>query len=148
MRFWDASAVVPVCVDQPTSAGVKSILMGDTSVVVWWATRTECVSAFIRQARDGLLGDDGERQARQVLRGLGDVWAEVQPTEAVRSMAERLLAVHSLRAADAFQLAAALDWCEGQPRDMVFVSLDARLRGAADREGFIVHPLIETARSR
>lgn len=148
MRFWDASAVVPICVDQPASSSVKSILREDASVVVWWATRTECISAFVRRAREGLRGSAGEREARQVLTRLAEEWAEVQPTEAVRSTAERLLAVHSLRAADAFQLAAALDWCQGQTRDMALVSLDGRLREAAHREGFVLHPRVEKGRSR
>lgn len=55
MKFWDTSAVVPLCVTEPASATVKSILSGDSSVVVWWATRTECVSAFMRQRREGSL---------------------------------------------------------------------------------------------
>jgi len=47
---------------------------------------------------------------------------------------------YRLRAADAFQLAAALAWCEGHPRGERFLSLDDRLRDAARREGFTVLP--------
>ena len=52
----------------------------------------------------------------------------------------RLLAVHPLRAADAFQLAAALQWCGGRTKDVGFVSFDARLREAGYREGFTLLP--------
>jgi predicted nucleic acid-binding protein len=63
---------------------------------------------------------------------------EVQPTTAVRDRALRLLRVHALRAADAFQLAAALIACEEQPRDSFFYTGDQRLAAAAQAEGFTV----------
>ena len=109
-------------------------------MVVWWVTRTECLSAFVRHARKGVLGVAGERQARQVLEALAESWIEIQPTETVRSGAERLLAVHPLRAADAFQLAAAVEWCQRHTKGMGFVSFDTRLREAAYREGFTLLP--------
>ena len=64
----------------------------------------------------------------------------VSPSDELRRRAARLLAVHPLRAADALQLAAALLWCEEQPHGEGFVSLDARLREAAGKEGFAVLP--------
>jgi uncharacterized protein len=140
VRFWDTSAVVPLCVNEPVSAAVKSILTRDPSIVVWWATRTECVSALMRQAREGGLSMEGERQAGQVLRLLADTWTEVQPSETLRGTADRLLAVHPLRAADAFQLAAALHWCQRQTTNKELVSFDTRLRQAGYREGFTLLP--------
>ena len=131
MKFWDTSAIVPLCVSEPASSTAKAILAKDTSVVVWWATRTECISALARQAREGGLSALGERQARQVLESLPGTWTEMQPTEALRIAAERLLAVHFLRAADSFQLAAALQWCQRQTKGLSFVSFDTRLREAA-----------------
>ncbi|OGQ81317.1 MAG: hypothetical protein A3F90_03365 [Deltaproteobacteria bacterium RIFCSPLOWO2_12_FULL_60_19] len=140
MRFWDTSAIIPLCVNEANSATVKAALNRDPSMVVWWAARTECVSALARQVREGSLTAAGERQARQVLQPLIDSWIEIQPTDVVRETAERSLAVHPLRAADAFQLAAALQWCQRQTRDAVFVSFDGRLRDASHREGFTVLP--------
>lgn len=140
MKFWDTSAIVPLCVDEPSSSTVKAILSDDSAVVVWWATRTECTSALMRQTREGGLGTAGERQARNVLGTLAKAWTEVQPSETLRGTAERLLAVHPLRAADAFQLAAALQWCERQTADKTVVSFDARLRTAAYKEGFVLLP--------
>ena len=58
----------------------------------------------------------------------------------MRNTAERLLAVHSIRAADAFQLAAALLWCQGKAADRGFVTFDLRLRDAGYREGFHILP--------
>ncbi len=52
----------------------------------------------------------------------------------------RLLRVHPLRAADAFQLAAAIAAADESPRSLPFVTFDSRLARAAEREGF---PVIE-----
>jgi hypothetical protein len=37
VKFWDTSAVVPLCVIEPSTGTVKSILTRDSSIVVWWA---------------------------------------------------------------------------------------------------------------
>ncbi len=77
MKFWDTSAVVPLCVNEPGSATVKAILVKDPSIVVWWATRTECISALMRQVRERDLSVADERQAREVLGTLVQAWIEV-----------------------------------------------------------------------
>lgn len=140
VRFWDTSAIVPLCVHEPSSATVKALLKEDLSIVVWWATRTECVSAFMRQVREGGLSGTDERHARGVLDILAQAWIEIQPHETVRRTAERLLAVHPLRAADAFQLSAAVQWCQGQTASRGFVSFDTRLCEAGYKEGFTLVP--------
>ncbi len=140
MRFWDTSAIVPLCVTESATVRVRHLVEADASLVVWWATRTECVSALARLRREGVLTDTDERQARHVLETLSTEWAEVSPSERLRRRTERLLAMHALRAADAFQLAAALLWSRGDTGSHAVVSFDARLREAAAREGFRVLP--------
>jgi uncharacterized protein len=140
VNFWDSSAIVPLCVNEPATPAVKSILAKDPYAVVWWATRTECLSALFRQTREGGVTAAGGRQARQVLETLAKSWTEIQPTDNLRGAAERLLAVHPLRAADACQLAAALQWCRGQTTGMSIVCFDERLRDAAYKEGFSLLP--------
>ena len=140
MRFWDTSAVVPLCVVEPATPQVRRLADGDPSLVVWWATRTECVSAVVRRRRDGHLSTQAEQRARRVLGALAAEWSEVLPSETLRLRSERLLAVHPLRAADAFQLAAALLWSRGDTAAHAVVSFDERLREAARREGFQVLP--------
>ncbi|HET7273634.1 MAG TPA: hypothetical protein VFI91_00550 [Longimicrobiaceae bacterium] len=49
MRFWDSSAVVPLCVDQPMSAVSRELLDEHGEMVVWWGTTVECASAFTRR---------------------------------------------------------------------------------------------------
>jgi predicted nucleic acid-binding protein len=101
----------------------------------WWGSSIECASAIARIHRDGLLSAAAERQARSLLDALRKSWFEVQPGEGIREQALRLLRVHALRAPDALQLAAALDWA-GSPPEGDFVTFDDRLRDAAAREGF------------
>ncbi len=77
------------------------------------------------QVVKGRLGTCCRRFAR--------AWTEIQPNEVLHGTTERLLAVHSLTAADAFQLAAALQWCQRETQDMSFVTFDDRLRDAAHK---------------
>lgn len=141
MKFWDTSAVIPLIINEPTSTALRTLLREDREMVVWWATRVESVSALVRRSRGGSTGAEGEERTRIVLTSLTDGWLEVQPTTRLRSLAERILAVHPLRAADALQLAAALRWCEGEPEGRGFVCLDGRLREAARKEGFTLAPV-------
>ena len=138
MRFWDGSAVVPLLVDEPTTAAVQGALEDDATMLVWWATELECVSAIARLERQGDLASDGTVVALERLETLAGGWHEVQPVESVRRAARRALRVHSLRTADALQLAAATVGSEGQPSSLAVVSLDDRLNDAARREGFAV----------
>ncbi len=64
----------------------------------------------------------------------------ILPSEPIRSRADRLMGIHPLRAADAFQLAALLAASEERPPDLPFVTLDDRLADAARKEGFPVLP--------
>jgi predicted nucleic acid-binding protein len=49
-----------------------------------------------------------------------------------------LLELYPLRAADALQLAAALDYFEKSPKGNVFITADQRLADAARQSGFSV----------
>ena len=135
MKFWDSSALVPLLLQQPQSKRVRHELEEDDELVVWWGSAVECASAIARLHRDGHLSAAAERDARSLLDVLRKSWFEVQPGDAVREQAMRLLRVHSLRAADALQLAAALEWA-GAPPEGGFVTFNERLLEAAQREGF------------
>jgi predicted nucleic acid-binding protein len=139
--FWDTSAVIPLLVQEPASERLLALLRDDEHMVVWWGTRVECVSALAPRGREGGFDATTEMQDRTVLNVFANAWSEIQPTDRVRSLAERLLAVHPLRAADALQLASALVWSEGVTDQRSIVCLDDRLRDAATKEGFTVQPL-------
>lgn len=136
MRFWDSSALVTLVLDQPRTERARKLYLEDKELIVWWGSPIECASAIARLHRDGQLTSAEEAKARALLATLRASWFEVQPGDAVRQQALRLLRLHPLRAADALQLAAALEWA-GSPPDGGFVSFDERLSAAAQREGFV-----------
>ena len=140
MRFWDSSAIIPLCLKEKTSEPMKRLMQDDEDIVVWWTTRIECLSALSRRQREGVLPMGDEAKARAVLSALSATWSEIQPTETVRLRAERLLSIHPLRSADALQLASALIWAQETPRGLGFVCLDQNLREGALKEGFSVLP--------
>ncbi len=142
MRFWDASAVVPLVVAEAETTQCRTLLAEDAEIVVWCLTPVEVVSALTRRVRENALKASDFRRAKEQLLVLERVWSEVTAVERVRELARRLLERYPLRAADALQLAAALALSDPDPRTTVFVTLDHRLRAAAEQEGF---PLLGVA---
>ncbi len=140
MKFWDASAIVPLLMMEPTTRTVQALAAKDTSMVVWWATEVECASAIARLERDGALDESASTQAFDRLRSFASAWHEVEPGNAVREAAVRFLRVHPLRASDALQLAAAFIAAERRPSSLEVVTFDDRLAAAARKEGFaLIH---------
>lgn len=140
MRFWDSSALVALLVDEPRSEPVRALLAEDGEIVAWWATRVECVSAIRRRERAGGFDRAELDQVLALLTELAEAWFEILPGAALRSAAERALAVHPLRASDALQLAAALTWRGPSTATAELVCFDERLGDAAAREGFRLLP--------
>jgi hypothetical protein len=140
--FWDTSGIVPLCCFQPQSAQARQTARLYARQVVWWTTAIEAISAFQHLIREGHLTSKESKQTFERLDYLRSRWHEVQPTDEVRDLAERLLRTHKLRAADALQLAAALVWCAGRPRGRCFIGADGDLSNAAEAEGFTVIRLL------
>jgi predicted nucleic acid-binding protein len=138
MKFWDASAVIPLLVREEASERMRDLLAGDQDMLAWWGAAVECTSAIARRERDEMLDPHTATAAMERLRALASGWSEVQPTDRVRSLAQRLLRVHPLRAADSLQLAAAVAASEDDPNTLEVVCLDQRLALAAQREGLRV----------
>jgi hypothetical protein len=136
MEFWDSSAVVPLLVAEPVTASRLAQLAGGADMLVWWATPVECISALQRLGRERAISDAGLAAALERLRELESAWVEIEPAPMVRVQAERLLRIHPLRGADAFQLAAALVAAGHDPAGMRFLTGDRRLAEAAAKEGF------------
>lgn len=139
MRFWDTSAVVPLLLEQEASAAVRRMLSADPEMVAWWGTPVECASAAARLRREDRLTAAEEGDVLSLLSTLRAGWYEVQPSSDLRGEAMRLVRIHSLRAADAFQLAAARLWAGNAPAAEL-VTFDERLAFAARLEGFRVTP--------
>ena len=140
MRFWDASAIVPLCVVEDATRKIRELLARDPHMAVWWGTPLETASAFARLRRTGSMSVNEEQAARRVVASYRDSWTELQPTSTLREQAMRMLSVHDLRCADSLQLAAAVAWSAGIMSGREFVCLDGRLAEAATREGFSVRP--------
>jgi hypothetical protein len=139
MRFWDSSAVIPLLLDEGQSTEMLRLYDADGAQTVWCLTEVEAASAIARKTREGMVAER-ENAARSQLRFLRERWIEVSSLESVRARALRLLSIHSLRAADALQLAAALVSCDERTESLPFVCLDDRLADAARKERFPVLP--------
>lgn len=138
MRYWDASAIVPLVIAERETKLVRAWAEEDSEIVTWAWTRVELASAVERHAREGTVTSAQRREALKRFTEIADAWDEVTDLLPVRQRAIQLLARHNLRAADSAQLAAALLAAESDPASMTFVCLDERLADAAEREGFEV----------
>ncbi len=138
MRFWDASAIVPLLMTETTTRTVQALAAKDSAMLVWWASEVECASAITRLGRDGALEESAVAQAFERLRHLARGWHQVDPSDSIREAAVRFVRVHPLRAAAALQLAAAFIAAGCQPSSLEVVTLDNRLAAAAGKEGFVL----------
>ena len=136
MRFWDSSALVPLVVEQRSSAACRSLLRADARVVAWAFAESEVLGALCRLRREGFLSAEGLPAAVLRLDRHGSRWTQVTAYDDVREEAARLLQTYPLTSADALQLGAALVAFERRPRRRGFVGLDGRLLDAATGEGF------------
>jgi predicted nucleic acid-binding protein len=105
-------------------------------IVVWWATAVEIASALTRLVRMNHLSPDDWVTSRRLAGDLAESWRVVQPSNSLRNRAIQLVARYELKAADALQLSAALEWCEDLPQDRIFLAADQKLREAAVLSGF------------
>ena len=138
MKFWDASAIVPLLVAETTTRPLQAVAKRDSDMLVWWGSHVECASALARLERSALLEAKAAALAFDRLKQLADGWYEIEPSEIIRENAVRFLRVHPLRAADALQLAAAFLAAERRPSSLQVITLDERLADAARKEGFEV----------
>jgi predicted nucleic acid-binding protein len=138
VRYWDASALVPLCVSEAATPAVRRLVPG--GIVTWSVSAVEIAAAIERRCREGTLGEPEGAVARAALGELAAAWTEIAALGPVRDHALRLVGAHALRAADAMQLAAVLVAVSDHPRGHEFVCGDDRLRAAAVREDFRVLP--------
>lgn len=138
MRYWDASAIVPLLVSDQVSARSRDLLAEDSRVVTWWLTKGECASALNRLVREGALAEEELSDCLSGVESLANTWVEVQPISQIQSIALRLLRIHSLPAAEAMQLASAIAVAAEDRQSIPCICYDDRLLRAADREGFPV----------
>lgn len=136
--FWDASAIVPLCLHEDASSRARQIMRKHPQHVVWWGTLAEARSAFARGHRKGSLSTKDKEQAIHHLQNFSSSWRVVDPNQKLLHLAVQMLDDYPLRTGDALQLAAALYWCGEKPRRKTFVCFDDRLAEAAKTVGFTV----------
>lgn len=47
MKFWDASALIPLCLQELQTASLRKLAEEDQAIVAWWATRVECIRPLL-----------------------------------------------------------------------------------------------------
>jgi predicted nucleic acid-binding protein len=142
--FWDASALVSLCVPEAATS-TAALHLKKLAPVVWWGSPVEIQSAICRLHRERTLTDAGNQAAVERLGMLSRTWREITAGDKLRELALDLLDHHSLTAADSFQLAAYLIWCDQRPARRAFVCADQKLSKAARSVGFAVLELFGTS---
>jgi len=137
VKFWDASAIVPLLVAEASTRRLQAIAARNSGMLCGGDPRS---SAFRPWPGSNVTAHSGRGLSFSLkrLRQLSAGWHEIDPSDAVREAAARFLRVHPLRAADALQLAAAFLGSERRPASLELVTLDDRLATAARKEGFTV----------
>jgi len=140
VRFWDASAVVPLLFEQKQTGVARKLHGADPEMAVWWGTTVECHSAIARMLRQQAIDRNGAAQGMERLHELETEWLEVEPSTGIRNEACRLLFAHPLRAADALQLAAVINLSREIGDRVPMICFDDRLVEAARFEQLAVVP--------
>ena len=128
--FCDASALAKRYVEETGSAELETLLESASALGLSVITVTEVISALCRRQREGTLSDVQYAVAKAAL--LADVADAdtVNVSEQVVSLAVDMLERHSLRSADALQLAGAQAW-----RAEMVVTSDRKQCAAARSSG-------------
>lgn len=136
IAFWDTSAILPLCCSQIFTTQSKKWLRKHPKIVIWWGTSVEINSGLARLKRNGNLTDKEAVKALRLWEKLKKTSRIVSPVERIVEISNDLPAHYGLRALDSFQLAAALVWCQENPRNRPFVTADEKLAEAAEKAGF------------
>lgn len=138
MNFWDSSAILPLLVNEASSAATRRYLETQPEMALWWATPVECMSALARKEREGRLELSQMIAAEKNLDLIVRNSVTIDATDRVRLLARKLLRRYPLRAAGSLQLAAACVLAGDATGDYGFIGNDERLSIAASKEGFAI----------
>ena len=141
MSFWDSSALVPLCINEPRSILAGKLWKQFPEKFVWWETSIEISSALARIRRENNITSAQRQKAEKRLETIEKIWREIQPVARVKELARTFPALYSLKAADSMQLASALVWCQEKPKNRDFISGDEKLIKVAEAVGFTIHLL-------
>ena len=88
--FLDTSALIPLCVRQGTTSRAIA-LYKNCGTVIWWTTPVEIVIALARLVRMKQLNSNDWAKANKLANALADAWFVIQPSDAVRAKAMKLV---------------------------------------------------------
>jgi hypothetical protein len=134
MRFWDASAIVPLLMTEPPTKTVQAIAEKDPTMIVWWATEVECASAVTRLERNAALDQAAATQAFGRLKHLVHAWHEVDPSDPIRRSCSRKLAPAS---GDHRIVLSAVHWSRTAADVLAAVRFEVRLADEHQTPGLI-----------
>jgi predicted nucleic acid-binding protein len=89
VKFWDASAIVPLLIAEASTRRLQALAAGDPDMLVWWGSQVECASALARLERDAALDPQAAVLAFDRLKQFAAGWHEVDPSDVVRETAVR-----------------------------------------------------------
>jgi hypothetical protein len=67
MSFWDSSALIPLCTNEPRSIVAGRLWKSFSQKVVWWATTIEICSALARVERENKITNQQRLRAEKRL---------------------------------------------------------------------------------
>ena len=138
IAFWDTSALFPLCCNQLMTGAARRIKRQIPRVVAWWGTSVEIHSSIARLVREAAIDNRQKLFTKRRWNNLIDGVDIIAPTAKLLDLAIDLPETYAVRSLDAFQLAAALVWCNERPRNRPFVCADKQLSDAASNAGFDV----------
>jgi predicted nucleic acid-binding protein len=141
MSFWDSSALVPLCTNEPRSILAGRLWKTLPQKFVWWETSIEICSALARINRENRITVQQRLNAEKRLGILETIWTEIQPILRIKELARTFPTQYNMKAADSLQLGSALIWCNEKPKGKDFVSGDEHLIKVAESIGFTTHLL-------
>jgi len=140
MRFWDSSAIIPLLVLEDKTEYCISAFQTDKEIMVWTMSKVEVFSALCRSFRENTLTEGTFELAKKRMTDLFDIAFEIASISKVKERALRLLQVHTLKTADALQLASVLVATQEVTSKLPIMCFDEKLKQAAKLEGFAINP--------
>jgi predicted nucleic acid-binding protein len=144
MRYFDASALAKIYVQEPDSMAVRRLMRGG-GIATSRLSHVAIVSALARRSHEGAFAAADRDRAVAALNAHLEAWVIVELTPALSAEAQRLLVRHALRSGDAVQLASCLYLQRELGQCVPLIAFDDRLNHAARAEGLSLRP---EARSR
>jgi hypothetical protein len=140
MRFWDSSAIIPLLVLEDKTEYCISAFQTDKEIMVWTMSKVEVFSALCRSFKENTLTEGTFELAKKRMTDLFDIAFEIVSISKVKERALRLSQVHTLKAADALQLASVLVATQEVTSKLPIMCFDEKLKQAAKLEGFAINP--------